>query len=109
MPSAIAPASSTVAASALPNAFWRRWAQIWFQPRPTTPIEITRIGLGLALLLNYGLASPYIFLLWGDDGWVPRSLLGQVAQDPLEQSVLFYLTAPWQQALFHALFVAACA
>jgi predicted DCC family thiol-disulfide oxidoreductase YuxK len=107
MPSSIAPAPA--AASTLPDALWRRWAQIWFQACPTTPIEITRIGLGLALLLNYGLASPYIFLLWGDDGWVPRSLLSEVIADPLEQSVLYYFTASWQQALFHTLFVAACA
>lgn len=86
----------------------RAWLQFWFQELPTTPIEITRIGVGIALLLYYGLATPYLFAIWGDDGWLPRTLLSQVVDDPLEQSLHYYMSAPWQQALFHAVFVAAC-
>jgi predicted DCC family thiol-disulfide oxidoreductase YuxK len=85
------------------------WARIWFQDRTTAPIEITRIGLGFALLLNYGLATPYIYALWGDEGWLPRALHGEVVTDPLMQSILYYFSAPWQFALFHAVFVASCA
>ena len=51
------------------------WSRIWFQDQPTTPLEITRIGVGFALLVHYGLASPYLFTFWGDTGWLPRNLL----------------------------------
>jgi predicted DCC family thiol-disulfide oxidoreductase YuxK len=107
MPDPIAPSRS--GNSSLLDTLALRWTQIWFESRPTTAIEITRIGLGLAMLLNYGLASPYILTLWGDEGWLPRSLLSEVVDDPLMQSVLYYFTAPWQQVAFHVLFVGACA
>jgi predicted DCC family thiol-disulfide oxidoreductase YuxK len=87
------------------EAFWTR---LWFVPRPTTPLELARIGIGAALLLHYGLASPYLFELWSDAGWVPRD----VVEDTVEgwtQSVFFYFTAPWQWIAFHALFLVCCA
>jgi hypothetical protein len=58
------------------DALTRPWMRIWFQNRPTTPIEITRIGPGLALRLNYAMVTPYIFIMWGDEGWLPRTLHG---------------------------------
>lgn len=81
------------------------WSRIWFQDQPTTPLEITRIGVGLALVLHYGMASPYLFTFWGDDGWLPRELLARTALNPWKQSALFYFTAPWQWAAFHTLFL----
>jgi hypothetical protein len=72
------------------------WSQLWFQDKPTSPLEITRMGIGAALLLHYGLATPYLLKFWGDDGWMPRSLLAHEINDPWEQSVFFYFTAPWQ-------------
>ena len=84
------------------------WNNIWFQDGPTTPLEISRIGIGIALLLHYILATPYLLIFWGDDGWMPRTLLAQEHSDPWAQSILFYLTAPWQLYLFHTLFLACC-
>lgn len=87
----------------------RVWSRIWFQDKSTSPLEATRIGIGAALLLHYGMATPYLFTLWGDDGWMPRTLLAQEASDPWMQSVLFYFTAPWQLAAFHGFFLFCCA
>jgi predicted DCC family thiol-disulfide oxidoreductase YuxK len=90
-------------------ALGQAWSQIWFQSRPTSPLEITRMGVGAALLVNYGLATPYLFLFWGEEGWMPRALLFDDTIDPWTQSVFFYFTAPWQWAAFHALFLFCCA
>jgi predicted DCC family thiol-disulfide oxidoreductase YuxK len=85
------------------------WNRIWFQDAPTTPLEISRIGIGIALLLHYILATPYLLTFWGDDGWMPRTLLAASEDsDPLAQSIFFYLTAPWQMYVFHGLFLACC-
>src|ERR1700712_2321748 len=70
------------------------WQSIWFQDSPTTPLEISRIGIGAAMLLHYILATPYLFTFWGDDGWMPRTLLTQEPPDAWAQSILFYLTSP---------------
>ena len=84
------------------------WTRIWFQPRPTTPLELARIGIGTALLLHYGLATPYLFDLWGDSGWMPADVVyGSI--DGWTQSIFFYFTAPWQWVAFHALFLVCCA
>ena len=106
MPSSVA--LSAPGGSAL-GALSRIWTRVWFQDRPATPIEIARIGLGLALLLTYALATPDIFIMWGDEGWLPRKLHGEIVQDPLRQSILYYVSAPWQFMAFHAVFVASCA
>ena len=88
-------------------ALGRAWSRIWFQSRPTSPLEITRIGIGAALLVNYGLATPYLFDFWGEHGWVPRALVLRDA-NPWMQSVFFHFTATWQWILFHALFLFCC-
>ena len=90
-------------------ALARAWSQLWFQSRPTSALELTRMGVGGAMLINYGLATPYLFLFWGDDGWMPRSILFDGANDPWVQSVFFYFSAPWQWAAFHVLFLLSCA
>jgi len=85
------------------------WSQFWFQSSPTSPLEITRMGIGAALLLHYGLASPYLFDFWGDAGWMPRDLALTELSDPWMQSVFFYFKSPWQWIVFHAVFLIACA
>ena len=83
------------------------WSRIWFQDKPTTPLEITRIGIGIALLMHYALATPYLSDLWGDNGWVPRDVA--ITNDPWSLSLLFGVTSPWQLTAFHFIFLACCA
>jgi predicted DCC family thiol-disulfide oxidoreductase YuxK len=84
------------------------WSRIWFQSRPTTPLELARIGIGAALLVNYGLATPYLFQFWGETGWMPSALALASADNPWMQSVFFYLKAPWQAIAFHVFFLLCC-
>jgi len=67
------------------------------------------MGIGAALLLNYGMATPYLFEFWGDAGWMPRALVFMDITDAWTQSVFFYFTAPWQWIAFHVLFLLCCA
>ena len=84
------------------------WARLWFQNRSTLPIEITRIGFGAALLLNYGAATPYLFDFWGESGWMPQSTLSYYVDDPWLQSLFYYLTSSWHLVVFHVLFLLSC-
>jgi hypothetical protein len=84
------------------------WSRFWFEDIPTTPLELARMGIGAALLLHYGLATPYLFDLWGDAGWLPLDVLFKNRTDPFLQSIFFYFTAPWQLVAFHALFLLCC-
>jgi predicted DCC family thiol-disulfide oxidoreductase YuxK len=90
-------------------ALGETWSQIWFQPKPTSPLELARMGIGAALLLHYGLATPYLFDFWGDTGLMPRGVVLQDLPDPWTQSVFFYFSAPWQWVAFHVLFLVCCA
>jgi hypothetical protein len=85
------------------------WFRFWFQSRSTTPLELARIGIGAALLLHYAMATPYLLEVWGDAGWMPRSVALENLEDPWRQSVFFYFAAPWQWIAFHALFLLCCA
>jgi predicted DCC family thiol-disulfide oxidoreductase YuxK len=88
-------------------AIERAWSRLWFQTKPTTPLEIARIGIGTAVLINYSLATPYLFDFWGDEGWMmPREILD--FSDGWQQSVFFYFTQPWQWIVFHVLFLLSC-
>jgi predicted DCC family thiol-disulfide oxidoreductase YuxK len=87
----------------------RAWSQIWFKDRSTSPLELSRIGIGAALLLHYGMATPYLLTFWGDAGWLPRALLAREIADPWMQSVFFHLTASWQWFAVHAFFLFCCA
>src|SRR5580698_9438542 len=84
------------------------WSQFWFRSSPTAPIELTRIGIGAALLVNYSLATPYLFDFWGDAGWMPLSIVFANGPDFWKQSVFFYFGARWQLVAFHALFLVSC-
>ena len=86
----------------------RAWSQFWFQPSPTTPLELARIGLGAALLCHYALATPYLFLFWGDSGWMPREIAVEYLVNPWIQSVFFYFSAPWHWIAFHGFFLFCC-
>jgi predicted DCC family thiol-disulfide oxidoreductase YuxK len=87
----------------------RAWSRFWFQERPTSPLELARIGIGAAVLLHYALATPYLLDFWGDAGWMLRDLALENADDIWTQSVFFYFSAPWQWTAFHALFLLCCA
>jgi predicted DCC family thiol-disulfide oxidoreductase YuxK len=87
----------------------RAWSRFWFQERPTSPLELARIGIGAAVLLHYALATPYLLDFWGDAGWMPRDQALENADDIWTQSVFFYFSAPWQWTAFHALFLLCCA
>ena len=65
------------------------------------------MGIGAALLLHYGLATPYLFTFWGDAGWMPRELASE-GVDFWTRSVFFYFSAPWQWIAFHSLFLLCC-
>ena len=86
-------------------ALGRAWSWFWFQTSVTTPLELARIGVGAAILLHYGSATPYLFDLWGEGGWVPRELVLENKSDPWMQSIFYYFTAPGQWVAFHALFL----
>jgi predicted DCC family thiol-disulfide oxidoreductase YuxK len=84
------------------------WSQFWFRSSPTAPIELTRIGIGAALLVNYSLATPYLFDFWGDAGWMPLSIVFANGRDFWKQSIFFYFDARWQWVAFQALFLLSC-
>jgi predicted DCC family thiol-disulfide oxidoreductase YuxK len=86
----------------------RAWSQFWFQERLTSPLEIARIGIGAAMLLHYSLATPHLFDLWGDEGWMPREVVLKF-HDRWMQSVFYYFDAPWQWIAFHGLLLVCCA
>jgi len=87
------------------SALERVWTQIWFRPSLTTPLEIVRIGVGSAVLFHYAMATPYLFMFWGDTDWMPREAALQYLDGLWMQSVFLYFTAPWQWVAFHALFL----
>jgi predicted DCC family thiol-disulfide oxidoreductase YuxK len=90
-------------------ALGRAWSQIWFQLRPTTPLEIARIGVGSAILFHYAMATPFLFVFWGDTDWMPRDVALMYLDGPWMQSVFFYFSAPWQWIAFHIFFLLCCA
>jgi predicted DCC family thiol-disulfide oxidoreductase YuxK len=97
----------TNSARALSAALADLWERIWFQNRSTLPLELARIGIGAAVLLHYSLATPYLYDFWGETGWIPPSIASH--RDPWAQSILFYLTAPWQLLAWHLVFLFSCA
>ena len=90
------------------RAVIQAWTRFWFTSAPTTPLEIARIGVGLALLINYALATPYLLTFWGVGGWVPLTQIFDGAND-WTHSLHFHLTQNWELFLFHGLFLFCCA
>ena len=91
------------------SALGQFWSRIWFQLKPTAPLELIRMGIGAAMLIHYSLATPYLFLFWGDAGWQTREMIDDFGAGPWAQSLFFYFSAPWQLIAFHALFLFCCA
>jgi hypothetical protein len=73
-------------------AFGHARSRFWFQNWSTSPLELARMGIGAALLVNYGLATPYLSEFWGETGWMPEALASRYAYDPWMQSVFFYFS-----------------
>jgi predicted DCC family thiol-disulfide oxidoreductase YuxK len=84
------------------------WTRFWFESAPTTPLEIARIGVGGALLINYGMATPHLRVFWGSGELLPLALLFEDI-DEWTHSVFFYLTHYWEFVVFHAVFLFCCA
>ena len=82
------------------------WSRFWFRDTTTMPLEIARIGIGAALLIHYSMATRHLFEFWSDEGFLPLTLALQRRELPWEQSLHFYLSAPWQLLAFHAVFLA---
>lgn len=94
----------------LTSSLKRTWDEIWFQDRTTDPLEVVRIGIGLALLIHYLHAVPMLFTLYGDGGWTPlKDLFAIDGRHWSLQSIFFYLSQDWQLAVFHAVFLFSCA
>src|SRR5437899_9842156 len=90
-------------------AVGQAWSWLWFQSSSTAPLDLVRIGIGAALLFHYGMATPFLFDLWGDAGWMPPAAALAYLDGPWAQSVFFYFTAPWQWIAFHVIFLLCCA
>ncbi|OGK99499.1 MAG: hypothetical protein A3D33_10920 [Candidatus Rokubacteria bacterium RIFCSPHIGHO2_02_FULL_73_26] len=85
------------------------WCRLWFRETPALPLEIVRIGLGLALLAGYGFTSGHLAALYADAGWVSRESVTSLADNRWGWSLLFLVPAGRPLLLFHAVFLAACA
>jgi predicted DCC family thiol-disulfide oxidoreductase YuxK len=95
---------------ALSTSLKRVWDQIWFQDRPTTQLELVRIGVGFAMLCHYGLASAYLFEIWGHQGWFPpETFVPPPGGASPVRSLLYYMTQPWQLIAVHIVFLFCCA
>src|SRR4051794_10983361 len=93
----------------VPFVLDRAWCTFWFQSSTTAPLDIARIGIGAAMLFHYATGTAFLFDLWGDAGWMPRSAAEAYLNGSWTQSVFFYFTAPWQWVAFHTLFLFCCA
>ncbi len=85
-----------------------RWHSVWFRPQSTTPLEIIRIGVGLGLLVSYGGMTSHLLDFFGDVGWISLDALAGRRENPWLQSLLYYVSEPWQLYVFHAAFLCAC-
>jgi hypothetical protein len=79
------------------------WTRLWFQERSTLPLELSRIGIGAALLVNYSLATPYLFDFWGESAWIPNATISNYVNYPWMQSIFYCLTSPLKSSIFHVI------
>jgi predicted DCC family thiol-disulfide oxidoreductase YuxK len=93
----------------LAAALGSAWSAFWFAPCSTVPLEIARIGIGAAVLFHFAAGTPFLFELWSDSGWMPPDAALQYLNGSATQSLLFYVTAPWQLVAFHGVFLVSCA
>jgi hypothetical protein len=80
------------------------WSRLWFQNTTTLPLEIARIGIGATVLIHYAMATRHLFEFWSDEGFLPLAVALQRREQPWEQSLHFYFSAPWQLVALHAVF-----
>lgn len=90
-------------------ALVRWWRDAWFREEPTAPLEVLRVGVGIALLAGYGLPWRDVAELYGPHGWVSPELARLWTNGSWKWSVLFHVTSEWQLAVFHAVFMLGCA
>ena len=91
------------------NSLGYGWSQIWFQPMSTIPLEVVRIGIGTLVFLHYAMATPYLFMFWGDTDWMPLDVAMTYVDSVWMQSLLFYFSEPWHWIAFHILFLSCTA
>lgn len=86
---------------------WKGWDAFWFQPSPVWPLELLRMGVGLALLVEFGQMSGEIGLFFGLDGYF--GVAAREAREPVwwYQSLFFYLPGDTALSAAYALFMVA--
>ena len=91
------------------TALGRAWDRLWFQEETTRSLDLVRIGVGLCVFVSYASATPDLFALWGDEGWVPRAAIELYETRWDKPSVHFWFSEPWHWMAFHGLFLVASA
>ena len=84
------------------------WFRIWFQDKNTVPLEVSRLGVGFLLFVNYAMLLPSDMLaLYSDSGVFSRAVVPEMTQ--LEWFSLFvFFDHDWQVLTFHYVFVVLC-
>ena len=84
------------------------WFKIWFQDKNTVPLEVTRMGVGFLLFINYVMFSPSdVVALYGESGIFNRAVVPEMSQFA-SFSFFVYFDQAWQLLTFHYVFVALC-
>jgi predicted DCC family thiol-disulfide oxidoreductase YuxK len=87
------------------NRLLNAWNHAWFKNETTVPLEIVRIGAGLALLVSYLSFTPQLDYFFGNGGVLTLDALSRFRENPWHQSAFYYFTQPWQFYVFHAVFL----
>ena len=84
------------------------WFRIWFQDKNTVPLEVTRLGVGFLLFVNYAMFLPSdVIALYSDSGVFSRAVVPEMTQ--LEWfSIFVFFDHDWQVLAFHYVFVVLC-
>ena len=84
------------------------WIKIWFQDKNTVPIDVSRMGVGFLLFLNYVMFTPSdIVALYGESGLFSRAVVPEMSEWS-SFSFFVYFDQVWQLLTFHYVFVALC-
>ncbi len=88
---------------------WKAWDAFWFKPSHVWPLDLLRIGIGLALLVEFGQMASDIGLFFGLDGYLGAA--ARAFREPVwwYQSVFFYFPADFALHAFYALFMLSAA
>ena len=74
----------------------RGWLRFWFEQEDLRPLELVRIGVGLALFCIYFFQAGHITEFYTSEGWVPLGALSSYIDDPTLMSILYTVTDPTQ-------------